>query len=59
MVDDRVAKRNVAVLVAAQTLFGAQMPMLIIFGGLAGAYLAENKALATLPVSVKIGRAHV
>ncbi|MEZ5449607.1 MAG: hypothetical protein R3E89_11685 [Thiolinea sp.] len=40
------------VLVAAQTLFGAQMPMLIIFGGLAGAYLADNKALATLPVSV-------
>lgn len=52
MVDDKLAKRNVTVLVMAQTLFGAQMPMLIIFGGLAGAFLADNKALATLPVSL-------
>ncbi|HPQ94329.1 MAG TPA: MFS transporter [Thiolinea sp.] len=52
MTDDRIARRNVAVLVMAQTLFGAQMPMLIIFGGLAGSFLADNKALATLPISI-------
>ncbi|MEZ5450341.1 MAG: hypothetical protein R3E89_15695 [Thiolinea sp.] len=51
-VDDRLARRNVMVLVLAQTLFGAQMPMLIIFGGLAGAFLADSKALATLPISL-------
>jgi MFS family permease len=50
--DDRVAKRNVAVLVAAQALLGAQMPILFILGGLSGQLLAENKALATLPISI-------
>ncbi|HEY5565948.1 MAG TPA: MFS transporter, partial [Gammaproteobacteria bacterium] len=45
-------KRNVAVLFIAQAVLGAQMPMHIILGGLAGAQLADNKALATLPVSV-------
>jgi len=45
-------KRNVAVLFVAQAVLGAQMPVHIILGGLAGALLAENKALATLPISV-------
>jgi MFS family permease len=52
--DDRVARRNVAVLVAAQAVLGAQMPVLFILGGLAGLTLAENKALATLPISVLV-----
>lgn len=52
MVDDRIAKRNVVVLVLGQMFFGAQMPMLFIFGTLAGAFLADNKALATLPISI-------
>lgn len=52
MVDDRIAKRNVVVLVMGQMFFGAQMPMLFIFGSLAGAFLVDNKALATLPISV-------
>ncbi len=52
MVDDRIAKRNVVVLVLGQMFFGAQMPMLFIFGSLAGAFLVENKALATLPISI-------
>ena len=52
MVDDRIAKRNVAVLVLGQMFFGAQMPMLFIFGSLAGAFLVETKALATLPISI-------
>jgi MFS family permease len=52
MVDDKVAQRNVIVLVLAQMFLGAQMPILIIVGGLAGAFLADNKALATLPISI-------
>nr|CAA6828904.1 MAG: putative membrane protein [uncultured Thiotrichaceae bacterium] len=52
MVDDSIAKRNVLVLVLSQMFLGAQMPILIIVGGLAGAFLADNKVLATLPISV-------
>jgi MFS family permease len=44
-------KRNVAVLAAAQALFMTGATMLIIISGLVGFALAENKALATLPVS--------
>ncbi|NOD63239.1 MULTISPECIES: MFS transporter [unclassified Ruegeria] len=50
--DDRQAKRNVAVLVAAQAVLGAQMPMMFIVGGLAGQSLASNPCLATLPISL-------
>ncbi|WP_424833581.1 MFS transporter [Ruegeria sp.] len=50
--DDNLAKRNVAVLVAAQSLLGAQMPMIFIVGGLAGQSLATNPCLATLPISL-------
>ena len=50
--DDRRAKRNVAVLVAAQAILGAQMPMMFIVGGLAGQSLASNPCLATLPISL-------
>lgn len=49
--DDRRAKRNVAVLVAAQAFLGAQMPMIFIIGGLAGGMLSPNPCLATLPIS--------
>ena len=50
--------RNVAVLAASQALFMTSATMLIIFSGLVGFSLAENKALATLPVSaVMIGNA--
>ena len=51
MIDDRRAKRNVAVLVAAQAIMGAQMPMVFVIGGLAGGMLATNICLATLPIS--------
>ncbi|MCO4848563.1 MAG: MFS transporter [Yoonia sp.] len=51
MIDDRRAKRNVAVLVAAQAILGAQMPMIFVIGGLAGGMLASNVCLATLPIS--------
>jgi len=50
--DDRRARRNVAVLVAAQALVGAQMPMIFVIGGLAGQMLAPNACLATLPIAM-------
>ena len=50
-VDDCRAKRNVAVLVAAQAILGAQMPMIFVIGGLAGGMLSPNPCLATLPIS--------
>ena len=46
------AHRNVAVLVAAQAILGAQMPVNFIIGGLAGQILAPNACLATLPISM-------
>lgn len=52
LTDDRRAKRNVAVLVAAQAILGAQMPMIFTIGGLAGGMLAPNPCLATLPISL-------
>ena len=50
--DDRRAKRNVAVLVVAQAILGAQMPMIFAIGGLAGKQLASNPCWATLPISM-------
>ena len=38
--DDNRAKRNVAVLVLAQAILGAQMPMIFVVGGLAGPAIA-------------------
>ncbi|MEM1351788.1 MAG: MFS transporter, partial [Pseudomonadota bacterium] len=49
---DNRAKRNVIVLVLAQALLGAQMPMLFIVGGLAGQSLASNVCFATLPITL-------
>ncbi|MEX5576465.1 MFS transporter [Pseudophaeobacter sp. A-200-2] len=50
--DDRVAKKNVAILVMAQAFLGAQMPMIFTIGGLAGQSLAANPCFATLPISL-------
>lgn len=50
--DDHRTKRNIAVLVAAQAILGAQMPMVFVVGGLAGGMLAENICFATLPISL-------
>jgi MFS family permease len=49
---DARAKRNVAVLVAAQAILGAQMPMIFTIGGLAGQSLAPNPCWATMPISM-------
>jgi MFS family permease len=51
-IDDARAKRNIAVLVAAHALMGAQMPMLFVVSGLAGAMLSINPCFATLPISL-------
>ncbi|WP_108261250.1 MFS transporter [Mangrovicoccus ximenensis] len=50
--DDRRAKRNVAVLVAAMAVLGSQITMIFVIGGLAGQMLAPNACLATLPISL-------
>jgi MFS family permease len=47
-----VAKRNVMILVLAQAVLGAQMPMIFTIGGLAGQTLATNACFATLPISL-------
>ncbi len=52
--NDSVAKRNVLILALASALLGAQMPVHFILGGLAGQMLADNKALATLPISATV-----
>ncbi len=49
---DNRAKRNVLVLVLAQAVLGAQMPMLFTIGGLAGQSLATNVCFATLPITL-------
>ena len=50
--DDARARRNVTVLVLAQAILGAQMPMIFVVGGLAGSMLASNVCFATLPISM-------
>ena len=50
--DDSRAKRNVFILVMAQAILGAQMPMIYTIGGLAGQSLASNPCFATLPISL-------
>lgn len=49
---DSRARRNVAVLVLAQAILGAQMPMVFVVGGLAGQMLSPNPCWATLPISM-------
>ncbi len=51
---DPRARRNVAVLVAAQAILGAQMPMIFTVAGLAGQTLASNRCWATLSISAMV-----
>ncbi|MDA7425951.1 MFS transporter [Thalassococcus lentus] len=46
------SKRNVAILVAAQAILGAQMPLVFTISGLAGQALTTNLCFATLPISL-------
>ena len=50
--DDKEARQNVIVLVLAQSILGAQLPIAFIVGGLAGGQLASNICFATLPISL-------
>ncbi len=52
IIDDAKARRTVFILVLAQALIGAQMPMIFTIGGLAGQSLASNACFATLPISL-------
>jgi MFS family permease len=51
---DRRAKRNVVVLAFANAVLGSQLAMNVIVAGLAGAHLAADPALATLPLSILV-----
>lgn len=50
-VDDALARRNALLLAAAQALYVCSTIILITSAGLLGAMLADDKGLATLPVS--------
>ena len=52
--EHRRARRNVAVLVAAQAILGSQITMIFTIGGLAGQQLAPNPCLATMPISLTV-----
>jgi MFS family permease len=52
--EDARAKRNVAVLVFAQAVLGSQLAINIIVAGWAGAVLAPDPSLATLPISIVV-----
>lgn len=52
--NDALARRNVFVLLAAQAILGAQMPMIFTIAGLAGQSLAPNACWATLPISFTV-----
>ncbi|NHB77275.1 MFS transporter [Rhodobacter calidifons] len=51
---DFTARRNVFVLVAAQAVLGAQLPMIFTIAGLAGSSLAPNACWATLPITMMV-----
>lgn len=52
--DDARAKRAVFILIWAQSVLGAQMPVHFILGGLAGKMMSPDPALATLPISMTV-----
>ncbi len=51
---DSTARRNVLVLVAAQAVLGAQLPMIFTIAGLAGSSLAPSACWATLPITMMV-----
>jgi predicted MFS family arabinose efflux permease len=52
--DDRLARRNALVLAVAQALAGGNNTVIVATGGIAGAMLAPDKALATVPISIYV-----
>lgn len=57
--DDRRARKNAFLLAGAQSLAGANVTVTAILGGIVGAYLAEDKTLSTLPITLLITGAAV
>ncbi|MFV2035918.1 MAG: MFS transporter, partial [Halocynthiibacter sp.] len=53
-IDDAMARRNALVLAGAQTLYGSVAIVNIALGGLIGQALAENPALATVPITTYV-----
>jgi len=51
---DRLARRNAAILAAAQALAGGNNVVLIATGAIVGAMLAPDRSLATVPVSIYV-----
>jgi MFS family permease len=51
---DARARRNVAVLVTAQAILGAQMPIVFTIAGLAGLSLSPNPCFATMPITMSV-----
>jgi MFS family permease len=49
--DDRLARRNAAILFVAQSLYGLAVSTVIMVGGIAGQMLAGEAALATVPIT--------
>ena len=49
-----MSSRNFAIVILANVVMGSAMPMLILLGALAGAYLAPVPALATAPPSAQM-----
>ena len=52
--DDRLARRNLIVLIASQAVIGAQLPAIFNIAGLAGKMLAPNPCWATLAVTAMV-----
>jgi MFS family permease len=53
-IDDRLARRNAIVLAVTQALAGANNSVIIATGGIVGAVLAPDRALATLPITIYV-----
>ena len=54
LTNDRLAARNAVVLAVAQALAGGNNTVIVATGGIAGAMLAPDPALATLPISLMV-----
>lgn len=52
--DDRLAKRNLIILIASQAVIGAQLPAIFNVAGLAGKMLAPNPCWSTLAVTMMV-----
>lgn len=52
--NDRLARHNMWVLIVAQAVIGAQMPLIFTVAGLAGGSLASNPCWATLPITMMV-----